>query len=199
MLTRMDGARRLVREARRSARLSTRALAARAQVSPSTISRIEGGRIDPTVGMLSKILLAAGRSLHLETSPASPVLADLAHAWTVSPDGARPDWTRFRIFLDDLALHPDRTAEAITLPPSGTGSSVIDALLAGIAEKLADDAGLTRPAWATSVPPAEELWQSPGTPKMRAAALSATPPQLLARNVVVTRATLWRDPLPTGA
>lgn len=49
---------RLVRHARRQARLSQRGLAARAGVAPSTVAEIEMGRVDPKAGTLAKLLAA---------------------------------------------------------------------------------------------------------------------------------------------
>jgi transcriptional regulator with XRE-family HTH domain len=48
--------------------VSIRELAKRADVAPSTVWRIEKGRLDPTVGMLERLLRAAAR----ESSPMSP-------------------------------------------------------------------------------------------------------------------------------
>lgn len=49
-----------LRAARLRAGLSIRELAIRADVAASTVWRIEAGRIDPTVGMLGRLLRAAG-------------------------------------------------------------------------------------------------------------------------------------------
>jgi Predicted transcriptional regulator with C-terminal CBS domains len=57
--------------ARREAGLSQRALAAVTGVSPSTIARIEKGRMEPTVALLTRIVEACG--LELRLSLASPV------------------------------------------------------------------------------------------------------------------------------
>lgn len=67
---------------------------------------------------------------------------------------------------------------------------MLDALLAGIAEELADDAGLERPRWTASVPPLQEPWFPP--PRMIAAARAATPPQLAARRIYIAACDLWR-------
>ncbi|MBV9097637.1 MAG: helix-turn-helix transcriptional regulator, partial [Frankiaceae bacterium] len=110
----------LVAQARRDAGLSVRELARLADVSFTTISRIETGAMDPTVGTLHRILDAAGRELLLAAEPSRqprPALADLADAFTDTPSGKRPDWTRLRAFLDYLARHPDDVARAITARP----------------------------------------------------------------------------------
>jgi transcriptional regulator with XRE-family HTH domain len=56
--------------ARRHARLSQRALAAATGVSPSTIARIEKGRMEPTVSLLTRLVEACG--LELRMSVAEP-------------------------------------------------------------------------------------------------------------------------------
>ena len=59
--------------ARRHAGLSQRALAAATGVSPSTIARIEKGRMAPTVALLTRLVEACG--LELRMSVAEPRLA----------------------------------------------------------------------------------------------------------------------------
>jgi transcriptional regulator with XRE-family HTH domain len=59
--------------ARRHARLSQRALAAATGVSPSTIARIEKGRMEPTVALLTRLVEACG--LELRMALAEPRLA----------------------------------------------------------------------------------------------------------------------------
>lgn len=61
-----------------------------------------------------------------------------------------PDWTLLRSFADQITLHPEWTAIAIVDTPS-SGSSFMSNLLAAIAEKLADEAGIRRPGWTKQV------------------------------------------------
>lgn len=74
----------------------------------------------------------------------------------------------------------------------------MDALLAGIADKLADDAGLPRPAWTKRTPQLDSEWSARGTPAMLAARRAATPPQLKERGLVLDEASLWRDRAAVG-
>ena len=74
----------------------------------------------------------------------------------------------------------------------------MDALLAGIADKLADDARLTRPAWTKRTSRLESEWSAPGTPAMLAARRATTPPQLKERRLVLDEASLWRDRASVG-
>jgi len=177
-----------------------RALAARADVATSTIARIEAGKVDPTVGMLARLLSAAGRQLELSTHRTpGPEIADLADAWSRGPRGDRPDWTRLRAFLDQLARHPEQKGPAMLRRPASSGSAVLDTLLAGIAEKICDDAGLPRPTWARAVPPLPKPWSTPATPAMREAIATATPHELAKRGLSIDERSLWREPATVGA
>jgi transcriptional regulator with XRE-family HTH domain len=196
MLTAMQDAPTLVREARENAGLSLRGLAERADVAYTTICRIEHGQVDPTWGTLCKLFDALGEELGLERRQARlrPQLADLADAWTTDRAGQeQPDWTRLRALLDALARNPDLAAHAIRAKPRPSGSAFFDNLLAGIAEKVADDASMPRPAWTKKVSTLDEPWESLGTPRMRADAAARTPSQLAARRILVPARTLWRN------
>ena len=80
--------------------------------------------------------------------------------------------------LDDLALHPERVPEAIYSPPPPAGEPCSRRLAAATAEKLADDAGLTRPSWDADVP---WLYEPYRPPLVRTDADRPIPPQLAAR------------------
>ena len=190
----------MVQGVRNSAGLTMRALAARADVATSTIARIESGEVDPTVGMLTRLLSAAGRELELRIHRGpGPEIADLADAWSDGRHGHRPDWTRLRAFLDHLARHPEQQGPATLRRPAPSGSAVLDSLLAGIAEKICDDARLPRPAWARAVPPLRDRWATPGTPAMQQAIADATPRALADRGLSIDEASLWREPAALNA
>lgn len=186
----------VVRAARSAAGLSIRALAKLGRVSVSTVTRIEAGQTDPNLGTLRRLLGAAGYELHLKTEPiatSAPRLADVASA-SLGRDGEpRPDWTALRSLLDHLALHPEDVEAAITPMPPRSEHRSIDALIAGIAEKLADDATLARPGWTHTAPKLQKAWAaSPGTPSMRRRQEALTPIQLLERGLIVDEGSLWR-------
>lgn len=191
----------LLKSARRDARLSTRSLAAMAGVAYSTVARIEAGQVDPTVGMLTKLLDATGNDLRIEAHAAGvPQLAELVDAWGRDANGQdRPDWTRLRGFLDYLKLHPQHRAVAVATRPTAAGSAFMDALLAGIAEQVSDEAAIPRPRWTRQIPPLLEPWISPGTPRMQARDRASTPPPLAARNLFLSADSLWRDYATIGA
>jgi transcriptional regulator with XRE-family HTH domain len=194
MLTSVRSPANLLREARCAAQLSVRALASRAGVPASTISRIERGQVDPTVGMLGRLLAAADLDLEIVTRPLPEAqLASLADAWEPSARGDLVDWTRLRAFLDHLELYPDETASAVRRMPAPSGSALLDTLLAGIAETLCDQLGVQRPPWTARVPALSTPWVTPGTPRIQEQARATTPPALAARGVVLARNSLWRD------
>ena len=187
----------LVRRAREDAGLSRSALAARAGVPTSTVSRIEAGSSDPTLTMLSRLIAAAGYHLSVTLDepelPHELAIESLTEAYEPAAKVRKVGWARLRGFLDQLAEHPELTAQAIASPPHRTGDAMFDALLAGIAEKLADDAGIPRPRWTRSVPPSPTPWESPGTPARIKRARAQAPSQLAARNIWLAEHDLWRD------
>ena len=199
MLSVMSSPGDLLAAARREAGLSMHALAARAKVAYTTVSRIEHGQVDPTTGMLQRLLAASGARLELSTSADdTPQLADLVDAWKVEHGSALPNWTRLRAFLDMLAQRPELAGPATIRMPAPSGSPLMDNLLAAIAEKVADDAGIPRPPWTKRVPGLSERWITEGTPRMKAAAEAATPEPLARRGITVRADSLWRDQTTVG-
>lgn len=190
----------LVTNAKGSSGLSVRRLAAHARVAGSTITRIQSGTVDPTVQTLKRILEAAGFDLQISAvrrdTRRHSMLSDVAGAWTHRGGRLRLDWTRWRAFLDELARHPDHTPDAIYVAPPPTGERIVDALLAAVAEKLADDAGLPRPDWTEAVPALEEPYSPPVA---RAVAGRTVPTQLSARGLMIDITSLWRNPETVGA
>jgi hypothetical protein len=74
----------------------------------------------------------------------------------------------------------------------------MDALLAGIAEKLADDNQLPRPGWTHTAPKMRPEWTPPGTPRMRDQYRESAPRQLLERGLLIDESSLWRDRATVG-
>jgi transcriptional regulator with XRE-family HTH domain len=175
--------------------LSTRDLARLADVAYPTISRIENGHEDPRWSTLEKLSAVLGDALiPLGDDHDVGRLADLSDAWTADASGAQhPDWVRFRAFADRLTLHPEHTARAIMPEPPRSASPLIDTLLAAIAEKIADDAGIARPRWTRERPPLAEPWSVATRPSKRAEAATTTPHQFARRGVVIPESTIWRD------
>ncbi len=191
----MPSAATVLQRAREDAGLSRRALARRAGVPISTISRIEEGEVDPTLTMLERVVSATGRQLTLEIEaiPERRSLAALADAWDPSRAGPKINWTRLRAFLDSLHGYPDDVELAIATPPPRSGLAQLDSLLAAIAEKLADDAGVNRPRWCAAVRPLPTPWLARGTPRMIQQARRKAPRQFKQRNIWLSENDLWRD------
>ena len=140
----------MIRAERAELGLSLRDLAKLADVSYPTISRIENGQEQPRWDTLSKLSAALGKRLVASFEDLEvPRLADLA------VDDDEPDWTGLRGLVDHLRLHGELTAAAIAKAPPQC-SPLIDSLLAGVAEKLADDASIQRPRWTSQIPPLAE-------------------------------------------
>lgn len=123
----------------------------------------------------------------------APSITALSDAWRPSGRGDLIDWVRLRHFLDHLTRHPQEISEAISRPPEPSGSTLLDNILAGIAETQADRAGLERPSWTSQVKPLNTPWKSPGTPNQQTRAAARTPPALAVRGITLSGSSLWRD------
>lgn len=155
----------LLRRARHSAEMTSRAAAQLAGISYPTINRIEMGHTDARFGTAVQIIAAYSSDLRLQAIPhgipPTQRLDDLAEEWELVDGELKPTWVRWRAWLDAIALHPERTCDAIYPIPNPSGHRTIDALIAAIAEKLADDAGLSRPSWTAAIPPADPTFEPP--------------------------------------
>ena len=70
---------------------------------------------------------------------------------------------------------------------------LVTTLTKKMAEKLADDAGIARPAWTVVRVRLDTTWCAAVRPAKRAEAEASTPPQFLERGVIMPAATLWRE------
>jgi transcriptional regulator with XRE-family HTH domain len=189
----------IVQNARVKAGLSRRALAAKAGVPTSTVSRIESGGSDPTLTMLGRLVEAAGNNLVVESRPREGrlTLAELATAFDEDAGRLRIDWTRLRAFVDRVEQHPEDLAEAIADPPAST-VPLLNAILAALAEQLSDEYDIERPRWTRAFGPLEDPWSPPSTPRMRAAFEETTPEAFRRRNLVLSRSALFRSVLTSS-
>lgn len=183
----------VLRQARAQAGLSRRALAAKAGVPTSTVSRIENEQSDPSLTMLDRLVEAAGSRLVVETRFRHDhhTVAELATAVTEAAGRLEIDWTRLRGFADRVEQHPDQLAAAIADPPARTGTA-LDAILAAFAEQLADEHRIARPRWTRAVGALAAPWSPPGTPRMRAVAEETAPEPFRRRNLILPRSALFR-------
>jgi transcriptional regulator with XRE-family HTH domain len=189
MLSRMSGAgAQALASIRSRVGLSQRALARLANVPPSTVSRIERGEVDPSIGMLIRLAEAAGQSVVITTTPrAVPTLAD-----AVAASGLEPDWTRFKAIIDWLALHPGDADAAIADQPDLRRATPRTAnLAAAVAERIAHLHGRAVPRWTRTVPPLDEPWEHPGTPRMIQRSRAAAPSQFRDRNIWLAADAAW--------
>ena len=185
----------LLHERRTAAGLSCNALARRAGVTPSTVTRIEAGATDPTFTTLQRLLAATGCDLELRTTTGGnePQLSDMADALDDEASATGINWTRLRGFIDWARAHPDRIRGAIHQPPPRTGAPLLDNILAGMAEQLAVDAHIEQPRWCSKVPPLAQPYETAGTPRMQERSRAQTLESFAARNVFIAAHNLWRD------
>jgi transcriptional regulator with XRE-family HTH domain len=85
-----DSSGALLRQARKRARLSQRALAQRARTAQSVVARIESGDTSPSYDTLLHLVRAAGFELHTELLPRSSgrthMLDDVPRILSLSPE-----------------------------------------------------------------------------------------------------------------
>jgi hypothetical protein len=144
--------------------------------------------------MLERLLAAAGARLvaDLAATADPPTLAELATAVETPGGRLKIDWTRLRGFVDWATRHPRNLPAAIADPPARTGTP-LDAILASLAEQLADENHVPRPRWTRAVGPLPDEWSPQATPRMRAAAAASTPEPFRRRNLVLAESALFRD------
>jgi predicted transcriptional regulator len=93
----------LLREARTRAGLTQRDLAKRARTAQSVIARIERGQSDPSWATLTRLIAAAGFSLHseltLSPTPDSHMLQDVARILSLTPEDRLAEVRNVNTFL----------------------------------------------------------------------------------------------------
>lgn len=150
----MASAAELVTRARAESGLSIRALAAAAAVAASTVHRIEKGELEPTVGLLRRILQAAGMLLRVEQElDHAASLVGLARSIRQDLSCSDQTWpVRKAAELVGRFRHADQQTRSrmIKAEPPGTGDRRWDAFVGALAEWLAVQGGLPVPSWATS-------------------------------------------------
>jgi len=180
-------------QARLLAGISRKELARRTGVSTTTVSRVEEGAMDPTFTMTQRLFGALDLDVHLNIRPTPKIaVAQLTSALISVSGGVEIDYVRIRVFVDLMLRNPGQIERAITQPPARSGDNKLDCLLAAVAEKLADDAGLERPKWCAAVPRLDEIWRAPGTPVMNTRNDALAPVQFIARNIFLSSLTFWR-------
>ncbi|MEO8694540.1 MAG: helix-turn-helix transcriptional regulator [Acidimicrobiales bacterium] len=139
----------LVRQARSVRGYTQRIVAERSQIAQPTIAAIESGRRDTTVATFIRLIEAAGCQVALlptrtpsVASVAASIHEDLRH-------GHEPvAFRRFIQLADDLRITDAALSVALAVqPPSPTGSTLYDALIAGVVEHRLTDRSLPLPTW----------------------------------------------------
>ena len=183
----------LLRTARQSRRLSTRALATASGTSQPGISSVENGHADATATRLDKLL----RPLEFQLSilptrlrPAFLAADDIRGALALADE--RTALREVVQLSDDLQRADPATRVALVVaPPATTGSARYDALLAAVVDVLLSRDGLPRPAWLDE--PARVLddpWDFEPVLALRAAARTLTPPAAARHGVYLDPAEL---------
>lgn len=189
-----------IRAARARAGISQAALARRADIAQSTISRIESNDLDPTWSTMQKLLAATG----WEATPEPSENASLIPAETISRAMARSirsgdkesairDLTegvgRMIIASDKGAQIPEW---ALTKPTKPIGSTLWDTFLATAFAYALERAGQTAPAWMTEAPalPEESAPGDDPSPEFRDWLRKSTPDVFLKKNIL-SRAEDW--------
>ena len=195
MLTNNDSLAQWLRRERTQLGLSTRDLARLAGVSYPTVSRIENGHEQPRWATLQKMFAVLGQGLAPMASERDQLrLADLSEAWMNDATATEhPDWTQLKALADQMSLRPALIAQAIYPEPPRSQSALMDNLLAAIAEKIADDAGIARPRWTRTRPGRKEPWSPPGRTSKQTAGAAAIPTQFARRGLLVPASAIWRE------
>ncbi len=182
-------------EARASAHLSIRELAHAAQVSPSTVHRIERGRLEPTVAMLARLVAATGERLDVRSVTDPSTLAGLARAISADVDADPDDIATPVRRSAELASRFLRAAtpgvEPLLTPPPPTGDRRWDAFLAALAEWLAVRVSLPAPAWVDEPDRfLDRAWWVTPMRSLRASEYAGSPVSFQRHGVYIHRASL---------
>jgi transcriptional regulator with XRE-family HTH domain len=189
----MDGksvSSKLVRDIRRRAGLTQRALAAKAGVPQPTIAEIEVGRREPSISLLGRLAEASGYELKLELQPLPPrsavatanrirarLAGDEGEGWSTAlrEDAALRAAIDFKNALASASA--DEFTRLVGTPPGLIGDTRWDAFIAAVVEDEAatrdvptprwtdEKARFTRPLWYLSENRALHAWElatSPG-------------------------------------
>jgi transcriptional regulator with XRE-family HTH domain len=195
---------RFVRDLRRRAGLSQRALAAASGVPQPTIAEIESGRREPSLSLLSRLAEATGQVLTVGVEPIHPRSAvatanrvrdrlsgPAGEGWSTDlrQDGA------LRAVIDFRDALGSATAEEfeglVQAPPSLTGETRWDALIAAVVEDESATRDVPPPDWTNEkrrfVRP---LWYLSDNKALHAWELATAPGAFIRHGVLAARAEL---------
>ena len=143
---------RIIRTARSRAGITQRELALISGMKQPQIARIENGTTQPSIPTLGRVLDSLGYGLELVTTRSENRITAVEASKNVrdclqvfDENGALREWL---VFLDDLyAVKPLQFSDLVSEPPPSTQDPRWDALIAATTEYVADQKGVTAPAW----------------------------------------------------
>ncbi len=178
----------LLKENRLKAGLTQRALARQAGIAQSEIARIEGGKIQPSLPVLGRLLDSIGLQLQISTTLLDNRFTAAKIAASVAAE--LPDEDRaFRsalVLSDDLAaVTPVRLQELVVEPPPLTHNDRFDALIAAIVEDACVRAQVGPPRWVDDQDRKTDDWLVSGIEALADEARKETPPAFARHGVFV--------------
>ena len=184
----------MLADMRRSAALSVRGLADAANVSPSTVHRIEKGLMHPTVSMLEDLATACGLRLRLRLEPDYSInVGGLAQSIVTDLDASdqssiiRKVAEFVRTFRQASST---RKRFMVATPPPLTGEMKWDVFLAALVEWLTVSHGLKSPAWVFEVDDLDQAWWVSSMKSLRPYQYAGTPAAFQSRGVYLHRESL---------
>lgn len=183
----MTNAAALLAQTRRGARLTQAQLGDIAGITQEAISRAEREKQDLTVGVLGRLVHAAGWRL-IAVPTQSGTVADAAYGCSKMIEQGNEDGAyRCVIQLADwLAAEHGAGRVVLTFaPPVPTGDARYDAFIAGVVEYRLNQEGLPRPDWITADTVLPHLWFVDEFTAGDQAVIDATPRELRDRGVII--------------
>jgi transcriptional regulator with XRE-family HTH domain len=178
----------VIKELRRTNRLTLRSLAERARTSSATLSNYELGVKEPRLSTLERLVEAGGAKLLLEVMPVTVdgrlndarVSATESSLRTAEALRNGQHELAFRTCLeliDDLrAVTPYRLAQLTAAAPQLTGDSRYDALIAAIVEEACVNGRAPTPPWVYETTRSVEKWYLTDIEALHEDADKETPP-----------------------
>lgn len=183
-----------IRDARTRAGISQAALARRAGIAQSTISRIEGGELDPTWSVMQKLLAATGWEATPEPTEAAAIIPANTIARSMARSISKGDTESAIRDLTEgvgrMIIAGDKGAQipewALRAPERSVGSQLWDTYLATAFAYALERTGQPAPSWMTDVPALSQE-TSPGdtpSPEFRRWLRQRTPDVFLRKNIL---------------
>ena len=168
--------------------LTQRALAQRAGLSFRGVQLLESPEHDARVSSLERVAHAFGLPRSSVRRTVSRVLREppdslLCASLRILDDGEQ-SWRRHLMDSVDAARRSGAVAELET-PPARELPARLRALMAGVAETLAEECGAAAPRWTCGVGPLDRPWFVSGYENLKASALVESPTPFRSRNVFV--------------